>query len=139
MHTFISSRLDFCKAFLFGSPKKAMRRLQLVQNAAARVSKSRRWFSINFRMNFKIFGVGKPAFLISRFHMVPIIKLETLDLILLVKSKWLSKVPLVGHLFHILDTRFLCPILVRFVYISGTFGCNNDDINPLIIYVLYVF
>uniref|UniRef100_M3XH00 Reverse transcriptase domain-containing protein n=1 Tax=Latimeria chalumnae TaxID=7897 RepID=M3XH00_LATCH len=37
MHAFVSSRLDYCNALYAGLPLKAIHRLQLVQNAAARV------------------------------------------------------------------------------------------------------
>ena len=37
IHAFISSRLDYCNGLLTGLSKGAVRKLQLVQNAAARV------------------------------------------------------------------------------------------------------
>ena len=37
VQTFISSRLDYCNALLFGMSEGLMRRLQSVQNAAARL------------------------------------------------------------------------------------------------------
>ena len=37
VHAFISSRLDYCNALLFGLPKYQLDRLQKVQNAADRV------------------------------------------------------------------------------------------------------
>ena len=67
IHAFVFSRLDYCNALLSGLPKKATDRLQLVQNAAARVltkTKMREhitpvlaslhWLPVVFRIDFKI-------------------------------------------------------------------------------------
>ena len=37
IHSFVSSRLDFCNSLLYGLPKYEVNKLQNVQNAAARV------------------------------------------------------------------------------------------------------
>jgi len=37
MHVFVTSRLEFCNSLLCGIPKNVLKRLQSVQNAAARV------------------------------------------------------------------------------------------------------
>ena len=37
MHAFVTSRLDFCNSLLYGIPQHVLKRLQSVQNAAARV------------------------------------------------------------------------------------------------------
>lgn len=37
IHAFIFSRLDYCNGVFTGLPKQAIRQLQLIQNAAARV------------------------------------------------------------------------------------------------------
>ena len=67
IHAFVFSRLDYCNAILSGLPKKSTDRLQLVQNAAARVltkTKMREhitpvlaslhWLPVAFRIDFKI-------------------------------------------------------------------------------------
>uniref|UniRef100_H2ZV52 Reverse transcriptase domain-containing protein n=1 Tax=Latimeria chalumnae TaxID=7897 RepID=H2ZV52_LATCH len=67
MHAFVISRLDYCNALYAGLPLKAISRLQLVQNAAARVvhNVSRfdhitptlqklHWLPIRWRITFKV-------------------------------------------------------------------------------------
>ena len=67
IHAFVTSRLDHCNALLYGLPKSYLRKLQRVQNAAARlvlrVPKfchispcllELHWLPIKFRVDFKI-------------------------------------------------------------------------------------
>ena len=67
INAFVFSRLDYCNALFSGLPKKSTDRLQLVQNAAARVltrTKMREhitpvlaslhWLPVVFRIDFKI-------------------------------------------------------------------------------------
>ena len=67
VQAFVSSRLDYCNAILHGLPEKLMRRLQSMQNAAARMITSARrrdyitpilrqlhWLPVRQRVDFKI-------------------------------------------------------------------------------------
>ena len=68
IHAFVSTRLDFCNCLLFGITKKNLRKLQKVQNRAARIClkisrkqqipslsllKELHWLPISFRIDFK--------------------------------------------------------------------------------------
>ena len=67
IHSFVSSRIDYCNSLLYGVPKCHIDKLQRVQNPAARlvvmqgkfchvtpVLHQLRWLTISFRINFKI-------------------------------------------------------------------------------------
>ncbi|XP_073702519.1 uncharacterized protein [Garra rufa] len=67
VHAFMTSRLDYCNALLGGCPASSINKLQVVQNAAARVlTRSRKydhitpilqslhWLPIRFRITYKI-------------------------------------------------------------------------------------
>ncbi len=64
VHAFMTSRLDYCNALLGGCPASSINKLQIVQNAVARVlTRSRKydhitpilhWLPIKFRISYKI-------------------------------------------------------------------------------------
>ncbi len=64
VHAFMTFRLDYCNALLGGCPASSINKLQIVQNAAARVlTRSRKydhitpilhWLPIKFRISYKI-------------------------------------------------------------------------------------
>ncbi len=67
VNAFMTSRLDYCNALLGGCPASSINKLQIVQNAAARVlTRSRKydhitqilqslhWLPIKFRISYKI-------------------------------------------------------------------------------------
>ncbi len=67
VHAFVSSRLDYCNSLYIGVPQSCVSRLQLVQNAAARLLTGKRkyvsitpvlislhWLPVKYRIDFKI-------------------------------------------------------------------------------------
>ena len=67
MHAFVISRLDFCNSLYYGLPNRLIKKLQIVQNAAARLIslsqkhdhitsllKEQHWLPVEYRIQFKI-------------------------------------------------------------------------------------
>ncbi len=84
VHAFMTSRLDYCNALLGGCPASSINKLQIVQNAAARVlTRSRKydhitpilqslhWLPIKFCISYKILFYLAPVYqtnLLSRYN-----------------------------------------------------------------------
>ncbi|XP_077094295.1 uncharacterized protein LOC143746358 [Siphateles boraxobius] len=79
VHAFMTSRLDYCNALLGGCPARLINKLQLVQNATARVlTRTRKydhispvlstlhWLPIKHRINFKILLITYKALMCVR-------------------------------------------------------------------------
>ncbi len=102
VHAFMSSRLDYCNALLGGCPASSINKIQIVQNAAARVlTRSRKydhitpilqslhWLPIKFRISYKILLLAykalndlAPAYLtnlLSRYNPTRSLRNKTLD------------------------------------------------------------
>ncbi len=102
VHAFMTSRLDYCNALLGGCPASSISKLQIVQNAAARVlTRSRKydhitpilqslhWLPIKFRISYKILLLAykalnylAPAYLtnlLSRYNPTHSLRSDTLD------------------------------------------------------------
>ncbi len=121
VHAFMTSRLDYCNALLGGCPASSINKLQIVQNAAARVlTRSRKydhitpilqslhWLPIKFRISYKILLLAykalndlAPAYLtnlLSRYN--PTRSLRSQNSGLLVVPR-IAKSTKGGKLFHI--------------------------------------
>ena len=88
VHTLVISRLDHCNALYVGLPLRSMRKLQMVQSAAARLLSGVRkyqhitptlatlqWLPIWFRINIKVLTITykalnrlEPCYLLSLIH-----------------------------------------------------------------------
>ncbi len=102
VHAFMTSRLDYCNALLGACPASSINKLQIVQNAAARVlTRSRKydhitpilqslhWLPIKFRISYKILLLAykalndlSPAYLtnlLSRYNPTRSLRNKTLD------------------------------------------------------------
>ncbi len=102
VHAFMTSRLDYCNALLGGCPASSINKLQIVQNAPARVlTRSRKydhitpilqslhWLPIKFRISYKILSLAykalndlAPAYLtnlLSRYNPTRSLRNKTLD------------------------------------------------------------
>ena len=70
VHAFVTSKLDYCNSVLFGLPKYQLKKLQYVQNTAARIVSQvgkfehitpvlldLHWLPVHYRIMFKIFFI----------------------------------------------------------------------------------
>ncbi len=44
IHAFVNAKFDYCNSILYGLPKKQIRKLQGIQNTAARLVTNNKWY-----------------------------------------------------------------------------------------------
>jgi len=65
VHAFVSNRLDYCNSLLYGVSDELLRKLQVIQNAAARVVTGARKFDISRRCIANFTGCPSANALVS--------------------------------------------------------------------------
>jgi hypothetical protein len=134
IHAFISSKLDYCNGLLTGLPKKNIRQLQLIQNAAARVLmkakrsdhvtpllKALHWLPVSQRIDFKVLllvfksltGMG-PTYLVDllQYH-TPTRPLRSQDQLFLTKPTVRTKSGEAAFSFYATQLWNQLPISIR--------------------------
>ncbi len=146
VHAFMTSRLDYCNALLGGCPASSINKLQVVQNAAARVlTRSRKydhitpilrslhWLPIKFNISYKILlltykalnGLA-PAYLTSllaRYNPSHSLRLQISGLLVVPR---IAKSTKGVELFHIWLPNSGIAFLITFGIQTHSLGLNLD-------------